>query len=262
MPPSPWIGSTRTAAVSSSIAAATAPQIVIGNIDEARHHRLEAGVVLGLGGGGQRGEGPAVEAAFHRDDLVPALLVAVGPGQLDGGLVGLGAAVAEEALAAERPLRRGPRPEPWGSMYQVLGTWISRPTCSRTASTTRGGQWPEQVAAPAGEEVEIAVPLGVPDPRALAADQADGESPVVGDHVPIELGDRLLRAGSAWARLRSRDDSDLGRVAVRCKTCHDDRCSSGNRIEGFASTDGGGPGADGPTTVILPDDLGADAASG
>ncbi len=52
----------------------------------------------------------------------------------------------------------------------------------------------EQVAAPAGEEVEVAVPLGVPDPRTLAPDQADREPPVVGDHVPLELGDRLLRA--------------------------------------------------------------------
>ena len=31
---------------------------------------------------------------------------------------------------------------PWGSMYQVLGTWISLPTWSLTASTTLGGQCP------------------------------------------------------------------------------------------------------------------------
>ena len=49
----------------------------------------------------------------------------------------------------------------------------------------------EQVAAPAGEEVEVAVPLGVPDLRALAADQADRVAAVVRDHVPLELGDRL-----------------------------------------------------------------------
>ena len=31
---------------------------------------------------------------------------------------------------------------PCASMYHVFGTWINWPTCSRTASTTRGGQWP------------------------------------------------------------------------------------------------------------------------
>ena len=48
----------------------------------------------------------------------------------------------------------------------------------------------QQVAAPAREEVEIAVALGVPHPRSLAANEADGVSAIIGDHVPIELGDR------------------------------------------------------------------------
>ena len=108
IPPSPWIGSTRTAAVWSSMRRGDGVEVVVGDVGEAGDHRLEARVILGLGRRGQGGVGPAVEAALHRDDLEPARGVAVGPGQLDRRLVGLGAAVAEEALAAERPLRRAP----------------------------------------------------------------------------------------------------------------------------------------------------------
>ena len=153
MPPSPWIGSTRTAAVWSSSDVGDGVQVVVGDVGEAGHHRLEARVILGLGRRRERGVGPAVEAALHRDDLEPARGVPVGPGELDGRLVGLGAAVAEEALAAERPLReRLRRTSPWASMYQVFGTWISWPTCSRTASTTRGGQWPSRLQPQPGKK--------------------------------------------------------------------------------------------------------------
>ena len=41
---------------------------------------------------------------------------------------------------------------PWASMYQVFGTWISWPTCSRTASTTRGGQWPSRLQPQPGKK--------------------------------------------------------------------------------------------------------------
>ena len=63
-----------------------------------------------------------MKAPFHGDDLEPSPLVTVGPRQLDGGFVGLGSAIAEEALPAERPLRERCGKRPCGSMYQVLGT--------------------------------------------------------------------------------------------------------------------------------------------
>ena len=52
----------------------------------------------------------------------------------------------------------------------------------------------KQVTAPAGEEIEVAVPLGIPDPGPLAPNQAYREAPIIGDHVPIELRDRRVRA--------------------------------------------------------------------
>src|SRR6266404_6359375 len=50
----------------------------------------------------------------------------------------------------------------------------------------------DQVAAPAGEEIEITLPLGVPDVGPLAAPQADGEAAVVADHVFLEQGDGVV----------------------------------------------------------------------
>ncbi len=73
-------------------------QVVVGHVDEAGHHRLEADVILGLGRRRQRGIGPAVEAPLHGHDLEPPVLVAISPRQLDGGLVGFGSAVAEKTL--------------------------------------------------------------------------------------------------------------------------------------------------------------------
>ena len=61
---------------------------------------------------------------------------------------------------------------PWASMYQVFGTWISVGDLLLHRLDDRRRAVAQQVAAPAGEEIEIAVALGVPDVRALAADQA------------------------------------------------------------------------------------------
>ena len=44
----------------------------------------------------------------------------------------------------------------------------------------------EQIAAPAGEEVKVAVAFGVPDERTLAADEVDGVAVVVGDNIALE----------------------------------------------------------------------------
>ena len=41
---------------------------------------------------------------------------------------------------------------PCASMYQVFGTWISVPTCSRTASTSRGGQCPSRLQPQPGKK--------------------------------------------------------------------------------------------------------------
>jgi len=82
-------------------------RLQVGEGDEAHvgEQRAEALPVLGLAGHRQRAEGPAVEALVEGDDLHPARLAAhhrlVAPRELQGGLVGLGARIAEEDLARE-----------------------------------------------------------------------------------------------------------------------------------------------------------------
>ena len=44
----------------------------------------------------------------------------------------------------------------------------------------------QQVASPAGKQIQVAVPLGVPDVGAFAADQGHGKPAVVGNHVLLE----------------------------------------------------------------------------
>src|SRR5262249_23011461 len=61
----------------------------------------------------------------------------------------------------------------------------------------------EAVAAPAGEEVEVAVPLRVPDARPLAAHQADRVTGVIADHVLLEQVDDFRRGTGRCAHGRN-----------------------------------------------------------
>src|SRR5439155_3384141 len=118
----------------------------------------------------------------RRDDLVAALTVQ--PGQLDGRLIRLRAGVAEEALTA-----------PAGPPRQRLGQQALRRRVPGVRHVDQLGDLllhrlddarravAEQAAAPAGEEVEVAIALRVPDSGAFAAHQADRVSGVVTDHV-------------------------------------------------------------------------------
>jgi hypothetical protein len=86
-------------------------RVVVGEVAEPLHHRLEALVVFGLAGGGHGGEGAAVEAGVGREDEGlgdAAHHVAMLAGQLDGGLVGFRPGIAEEhpigtAAGTDRP---------------------------------------------------------------------------------------------------------------------------------------------------------------
>ena len=77
-------------------------QVARRGVEEALVEGAEVVVEHLLTGGGQGGDGAAVEAVHQRDDGIAALAVvveAVLAGRLDGALVGLGAGVAEEDLA-------------------------------------------------------------------------------------------------------------------------------------------------------------------
>ena len=71
IPPSPWIGSTCRAAVSSVMAARSSFRLPNGTWSKPLHHRAEALDQLGRLGGGDAGQRPAVEGALDRDDPPP-----------------------------------------------------------------------------------------------------------------------------------------------------------------------------------------------
>ena len=76
MPPSPWIGSIRIAAVSSPIAASTCARSPSGTLVEARQTGPEAFEMLLLAAGGDGRHRAAVEGALEGDDAVALGLAA------------------------------------------------------------------------------------------------------------------------------------------------------------------------------------------
>src|SRR5262249_58588141 len=71
------------------------------NMTKACQHRLDALVVLGLRRCAQSSHGSTMKTIEHRDDLVAFFGLPMEPGQLNGRLVGLRAAVAEKASPFE-----------------------------------------------------------------------------------------------------------------------------------------------------------------
>ncbi len=252
IPPSPCTGSTRIGGRLVVDRRGCRGEVVVGHVDEAGHHGLEAGMILGLGGGGERGEGAAVKAPFHRHDFEPPGLAAVGAGQLDGGLVGLGAAVAEEALRPEGSLGELLRQSALGLHVPGVGHVNEPADLFANGRDNALGAMAQQVAAPAGKEVEITVSLGVPHRGALAANQADGEPSIVGYHVTIELADCLSGARKGWWRLRQRSDSN----SVEQQNKNEAR-STRDENHGLSRT---GRCKNSGVSVIAADDLGAGAA--
>ena len=193
MPPSPWIGSTRIAArfVVDQLRRPR-PRSPYGAYTKAGQQRADAFVIFGLGRGAGGAVGAAVKAALKRDDLV-ALLGRVQPGQLDRRFVRFRARVAEERLAAEAPL--GEHLGPAALRFGVPGVGhvdqLGHLLLHRLDDPRRTVA--QQVAAPAGKEVEIPPALVVPHVRPLAAHERHREPRVVRHDVLVEQLGRLRR---------------------------------------------------------------------
>src|SRR5262249_13847949 len=168
-------------------------QVAKGDVAEAGQQRFQTLVILWLPGGAEGAQGAAMETIKHADDLVTPWL-AVEPGQLDRRFDRLGAAVAEEAL----PLEAAAFAERLGQQSLCFGVpgvrhvdELAHLFTHRRDDTRR--TMAEQVTAPAREEIEVALALGVPDQRTLAAHQADGVAGVIADDMSLEQVNRLLR---------------------------------------------------------------------
>ena len=73
--------------------------VAVGNEDVVGHERVEALAVLGLARGRGGADRPAVKALLRRDDVHPARDL---PGQLDHGIVCLGAAAGKRPASGSR----------------------------------------------------------------------------------------------------------------------------------------------------------------
>src|SRR5262249_21251515 len=167
-------------------------EVAKGGVTKASQHRLHATVIFRLTRGAEGAHRAAVKAVEGSNDLVALMLGTIEAGQLDGRLVGLGAAVTEEAFASEvsalaqffgQAALRFHVPG-IGHMDELADLFAHRGDDARRAVA-------DEIAAPAGEEIDIAVPFRVPDQRALATYQANWVACVVADHVLLKLLDRL-----------------------------------------------------------------------
>jgi len=159
-------------------------KIVEGHVAEAGHQGIESLAELLLAGGGDRGQGPAVKGIEHGENLVtaaPAHRTLVAAHELDGRLVGLGAAVAEKHPGAERQLRDLPR------QLRLPRNVIQVGDVQQTAGLLADGLHHARVAVAevadrqAGDEIQIAPAVRIPQP-APPAPHKGHRKPAVGLH--------------------------------------------------------------------------------
>ena len=157
-------------------------EVAVGDVAEAGDERFEALPVLRLPRGGQRGERAAVEGGLRADDDVAGGAVRevrVAAHELDRGLVGLGAAVAEEGAGPGDPggelLGEPHRP---GVAVQVRDVH-QRPALLADRPHDRRVAVAEAVDRDPADQVEIGAPLVVEDAAALAAHERQARGVVV-----------------------------------------------------------------------------------
>jgi hypothetical protein len=140
---------------------------------EGLQRRERRGRPAAVAGDGDGGEGPAVVAVAHGQDLVAA---PVGGGEQQGGVVGLGAGGGEEDAGVGDAGQGGdplgevdhrPVEVERGGVRQPAGLVGDRPGDLGEGVGGHGGE-------DAAEEVEVAAALGVPHVAALAAGDLEG----------------------------------------------------------------------------------------
>ena len=158
--------------VSSSTAASSAADVAVRHEGDVARQRLERLAVGGLGGERERAHGAAVEGALGGDQ--PGAAGAAG--ELERGLVGLGAGVAEEHRApSDQPSRSSSRSAraTCGSVAKKLETWPSVRSWVGDGLHERGVRVAEGVDGDAAEQVEVSLPSAsqtwAPSPRVRAS---------------------------------------------------------------------------------------------
>ncbi len=180
-------------------------EVVPRDVAEPLGQRLERLVLGRLARGVQGGQGAAVEGAVGADDLVLPVAAPLA-GELQRGLVGLGAGVGEEdlAAAAQEPVERGRQRavvlvgEQVRDVHQLAGLPSERVGHLRVGVAERGdGQAPQ--------EVEVAPAVGVVQLRAAPVHELDRGRRIGAHEGAVGEGGRVLRhRGRPRARWRRR----------------------------------------------------------
>ena len=166
-------------------------QVIERGVIETGHQWANTLVVFRLS---RRRGGPecsAVETVVKADDAVATGLGPVQSHQFQRPLDRLGPTVAKEGLSKPTSAQR------LGKLTLRFGVpGVGNVDQSRHLLLD-GSDHPrrtmaQDVAAPAREQVEVPIPLGIPHRRSLTPHQANRVTAVVGDHVLLELRDRLL----------------------------------------------------------------------
>ena len=173
--------------------------IGIGDVGDLRHHRHEAAAVDRLAARERHGpEGPPVKRAPEGDDVLPAGLV---PGELEGGLDGLGPGVGEEHPVAARHRRQLGQPLGQHDLLVVVeigarhvqepgGLLLNRPDHVRMrVAGGRDGNAGRQVEEPVAVRVDHHRADGPVDHQRIVAG-------IGGTHHPLVAGHHLPRLGA------------------------------------------------------------------
>ena len=183
-----------------------APPASLATTDEAGHERRERRLLGLLRRRRQRAVGAAVEAVAARRR---SRRRAGAARELDRRLVRLGAGVAEEHLAAERALRQAwRRAASRARCSRGCVTWVSSRPARWIAATTPRVAVPDVEHRDPGEEVEVLVAVGVPQPHAAAAHELDRVADVGAD--------RVARARAPGAPRQTHARRTSGRIIVPC----------------------------------------------
>ncbi len=160
-------------------------EIVERHAHEACDQRLETRLHLATAGGGECSDGSPVERSFQHHDGrgLDVLLVAVEPRKLDRRFIRLGAGVAEKDVFHARE-----GAEPVGELFlqrdlvEVGGMDELAQLLAQHCDVFRVAV-AETAHRDAGHRVEITLAVRVPQPRALAAFERDGQPGVSVHHV-------------------------------------------------------------------------------
>ena len=126
-------------------------------------------LVLGLPRSGNGRQGAPVKGTLGGDDLVPPRPVLAG--QLKGGLVGLGAAVAEKDLVPRRVLHQGPGQKSLGLRIVEVGGMNQAGNLLFHRRHHRRVAVPQDVHGQAADQVQVAAPPVIPHPGSFPLDQ-------------------------------------------------------------------------------------------